>query len=85
MIHQSRNERGGKEMKKLIVLSLAGLLILAFVATVNAQKLEIFNFGLYTTPQKSCQAFFLRTYPCPLSKHVFINIPEILATWITSK
>jgi hypothetical protein len=39
MIHQSR-KRGGKEMKKFVVLTLFGLLIMAFSATVYAQKLE---------------------------------------------
>jgi hypothetical protein len=39
MIHQSR-KRGGKEMKKFAVLTLFGLLIMAFSATVYAQKLE---------------------------------------------
>jgi hypothetical protein len=37
MIHPSQKTRGGKEMKKLLVLSLAGLLILAFAGMVCAQ------------------------------------------------
>src|SRR5208337_678641 len=49
MIHQSRNERGGKEMKKLTVLSLAGLLILALGATAYAQKLEFRASGFIDT------------------------------------
>jgi hypothetical protein len=49
MIHQSRNERGGKEMKKLIVLFLAGLVILAFGATAYAQKLEFRASGFIDT------------------------------------
>jgi len=91
MIHRSQNQRGGKEMKKFTVLFLAGLLILAFGVTANAQapKLEFKASGFidaqtfygYNVPQYNGGAGLYGTTPANYAGSPFGGIGPGAAGW----
>ena len=66
--HQTLKIRGGKEMKKFVVLTLFGLLIMAFSGMAYAQKLEFKASGTIdfdTVWNRKCPLLFRSGSCCP--------------------